>query len=229
MDAAATQPFARRDWWDKAGAFRLLHDINPLRLQWLQAQAGGALRGKRLLDVGCGGGIFAEAAAAAGAVVDGIDAEDAAIAAAQRHAQEGGISIAYHVGSSVAALPPAQYDIIACFEVLEHAADPAGMVADIAQRLAPGGVAAFSTINRSARAWALMIAGLEYLAKIIPPNTHDYRKFIQPAELARLCRHSGLAVRDVRGLQYSFFGRFYRLCADTGVNYFLAAQRDAAP
>lgn len=227
---AQTAAFERDDWWQRDGAFRLLHDINPLRLKWLLAQCGG-LRDKRLLDIGCGGGIFAEAAARAGAKVTGLDAAAAAIEAARAHAAKNaqeGLDITYHHGDGVGALPPGQYEVITCFEVLEHTAQPAALVADIATRLAPGGVAVFSTINRTARAWALMVLALEHVLKIIPQSTHDYRRFVTPAELARACRHSGLRVADICGMQYSFFGHFYRLnAADTGVNYFLAAKREA--
>lgn len=223
--ASGETVFERNDWWDKDGAFRLLHDINPLRLDWLQTQTGYTLRGKRLLDVGCGGGIFAAAAAQAGAQVSAMDCSAAAIAAARRHAEDNGLTIDYRQADSVAALPPAQYEVITCFEMLEHVADPAAVVLDIAERLAPGGIAAFSTINRTARAWIALVGALEYAAKIIPRGTHDFRRFITPAELARACRDSGLTVSDVRGLRYSFFGRFYRLSAhDTAVNYFMCAR-----
>ena len=233
--AAQNAAFERDDWWQRDGAFRLLHDINPLRLKWLLAQCargspGGGLRDKRLLDIGCGGGIFAEAAAKAGAKVTGLDAAAAAIAAATAHAAQGGLDIAYHQGDDINALPPGaplQYEVITCFEVLEHTAQPAARVADIATRLAPGGIAVFSTINRTARAWALMVLALEHVLRVIPPSTHDYRQFVTPAELARACRHSGLSVTDICGMRYSFFGHFYRLTADTGVNYFLAAKREA--
>ena len=229
VHATATQPiFDRDDWWSRKGAFRLLHEINPLRLRWLQTQCGD-LRGKRLLDVGCGGGIFAEAAAKAGAKVTGMDAAAGAVETAREHAAQEGLEIAYHQSESVSALPPGQYDVVTCFEVLEHTPTPALVVSEIASRLAPGGVAAFSTINRTPRAWALMVVALEVVLKVIPPRTHDYQRFLPPEELARACRHSGLAVADVCGMQYSFFGHYYRLTpADTGVNYFLAARRERA-
>lgn len=218
--------FERDDWWDKRGAFRLLHDINPLRLRLTQEQAGGTLHGKQLLDVGCGGGIFSEAAAKAGAIVCGMDTTEKAIAAARAHAESGGLDIRYHCARQLGDLPAQQYNIITCFEVLEHVAEPPLLVADIADRLAPHGVAVFSTINRSLRAWGLMIAALEHVLHIIPPGTHHYRDFIKPEELARWCRHNALAVTEVCGLTYSFFGHYYRLDPrDTRVNYFLVARR----
>lgn len=229
-DTAATAVFERDDWWRGDGAFRLLHDINPLRLRWLQTQCD-TLHGKRLLDVGCGGGIFAEAAARAGAEVTGVDAAAHAIRIAREHAAESKLNITYHhtrQEEGLAALPPAQYDVITCFEVLEHLREPQLLVADIAARLKPGGVAAFSTINRTPHAWALLVLMLEYVLKTIPARTHDYQLFVPPAQLARACQHSKLAVTDICGMQYSFFGHYYRLTpADTGVNYFLAARRDA--
>ena len=224
-----TVAFERDDWWDKNGAFRLLHDVNPLRLQWLQGQLKSDLRGKRLLDVGCGGGIFAEAAATAGATVCGLDAASHAITVARRHAEQTGATIDYYHGESVAELPAGEFDIITCFEMLEHVDEPQAVISEITQRLAPGGIAAFSTINRTLRAWSLMIVALEQVLKIIPHRTHDYAHFIQPAELARWCRYNNLAVRDVCGMEDSFFGHFYRLTAERmPVNYFLCAQRETA-
>ena len=220
--------FERSDWWARDGAFRLLHDINPLRLGWLQRQLAGdnGLSGKRLLDVGCGGGIFSEAAARAGATVSAMDCSAAAIEAARQHAAAAGLKIDYQQAESVADLPPAQYEVITCFELLEHVDDPAALVHTLAERLTPGGLLAFSTINRTARAWLLMVGALEYAAKIIPYGTHDFRRFVTPEELARACRYSGLRVCDIQGMSYSFFGRFYRLSArQTAVNYFLSARR----
>lgn len=224
--ASAASPFERADWWDAAGPFRMLHAINPLRLQWLTAQVGGALRGARLLDVGCGGGIFAAAAARAGAKVCGTDSAAAAIAAARAHAKKSGLSIDYVCGDGLSALPPRQYDIITCFEMLEHTAQPDALVADIAARLAPRGLAAFSTINRTPQAWLLMIVALEHLARQIPRGTHQFERFIKPDELARWCRSQHLTVTDVCGMTYSPFGHFFRLHPhNTGVNYFIAARR----
>lgn len=224
MDAAR-QFFDNGDWWAREGAFRLLHDINPLRLKYTAQAAGGSLAGKRLLDLGCGGGIFAEAAANAGARVLGCDISAGAITAAKAHAQKTGASVQYREGAPDMA-EAGQYDILTCFEMLEHADSPAAVVADAATLLKPGGVAVFSTINRTVRAFGLMIVGLEHVLKILPPGAHEYAKFIAPEELARMCEDCGLAVERVAGMEYSFFGRVYLLREDAApCNYFLTARR----
>ncbi len=216
--------FDRGEWWRKDGAFRLLHDINPLRLRLMQEATGG-VAGKRLLDLGCGGGIFAEAAARAGAKVTGCDISPAAIEIAKTHAAENHIAVCYRAGGADLS-ESGQYDAVSCLEMLEHADDPAGAVADAAAMLKPGGIALFSTINRTPRAFAMIVVGLECVLKILPHGTHDYKKFITPRELAEMCGACGLSVRRVCGMHYSFFGRRYFLREnDTAVNYFLAAQR----
>lgn len=216
--------FDSGDWWRRDGAFRLLHDINPLRLRVMR-EGAGSLAGRRLLDLGCGGGIFAEAAARAGAKVTGCDISAGAIDAAKAHAAESGIAVQYRVGG-VDLSESGQYDAVSCFEMLEHAEDPARVVADAAAMLKPGGVAAFSTINRTFRAFALMIGGLEYALKILPHGAHEYKKFVSPRELAGMCADCGLSVRRVCGMRYSFFGKFYFLREDeAAVNYFLVAMR----
>ncbi|MGI9297743.1 MAG: bifunctional 2-polyprenyl-6-hydroxyphenol methylase/3-demethylubiquinol 3-O-methyltransferase UbiG [Gammaproteobacteria bacterium] len=216
--------FNEGDWWRRDGAFRLLHDINPLRLR-LAGEAAGGLAGKRILDFGCGGGIFAEAAARAGAKVVGCDISPGAIRIAKEHAAQNNVAVEYRVGG-VDLSEAGQYDALSCFEMLEHAEDPAQIVADAAAMLKPGGVAVFSTINRTLRAFALMIAGLEYALKILPAGTHEYRKFVAPRELAGMCADCGLSVRRVAGMRYSFFGRAYFLREDeAAVNYFLTAAR----
>ena len=217
-----SSPFSTPDWWTRDGPFQTLHDINPLRLSWLQGQAGG-LRGKRLLDWGCGGGIFAEAAAREGARVTGYDMDAVALEAAREHAAAESLGLDYRER------PPPEgerFDVVTAFEVLEHVENPAALVADMACRLAPGGLLALSTINRTARAWGLMIVGLEVLGRQLPLGTHEYGRFVRPAELAGFCRDGGLRVTDVAGLVYSFFGKHYFFSErDTSVNYFLAARR----
>lgn len=225
MSDKAQRIFDGGDWWRRDGPFRLLHDINPLRLREAERAAGGSLAGKRLLDVGCGGGIFAEAAAMAGARVRGFDVSEGAVAAARAHAEQSGAAVEYECASARDAAP-GSCDLLTCFEVLEHADSPADVVADAAAALKPGGAAVFSTINRTFRAWALVVAGLEHILKILPAGSHDYEKFVAPAELARMCRDCGLEVKRIAGMQYSFFGRAYVLREDwDAVNYFMTAKR----
>ena len=214
-------------WWDPAGPFRLLHAVNPLRLRFAEAAAGG-LAGRRLLDLGCGGGIFAEAAARAGARVSGLDICENAVAAARAHAAESGLDIDYAAGDSAAAAKSGTgaYDIVACFETLEHAENPASVVADVSALLAPGGWAIFSTVNRTLKARALMIGLLEHALRILPHGAHDWRMFVRPSELAGMCRDAGLRVRDIAGLRYSPLALGFVLDReDDSVNYFLAASR----
>ena len=204
----------------------MLHAINPLRLKLTRTATGG-LAGKRLFDLGCGGGIFSEAAAAAGARVVAVDIAAGAIAAAFRAAAKSGSGVDYRVHSGFADGDVGAYDVVTCFEMLEHADNPAAVVADVSALLAPGGTAVFSTINRGMRSRALMIAGLEKILNILPSGVHDYEKFIPPADLAGWCQDAGLSVRRVVGMRYSFFGRVYLLDdADLSVNYFLIARRD---
>ena len=189
---------------DKDGAAFLLHAINPLRLKLTRTATGG-LAGKRLFDLGCGGGIFSEAAAAAGARVVAVDIAAGAIAAAFRAAAKSGSGVDYRVHSGFADGDVGAYDVVTCFEMLEHADNPAAVVADVSALLAPGGTAVFSTINRGMRSRALMIAGLEKILNILPSGVHDYEKFIPPADLAGWCQDAGLSVRRVVGMRYSFF------------------------
>ncbi|MGU9950966.1 MAG: bifunctional 2-polyprenyl-6-hydroxyphenol methylase/3-demethylubiquinol 3-O-methyltransferase UbiG [Gammaproteobacteria bacterium WSBS_2016_MAG_OTU1] len=223
--SSAQQFFDGGDWWNRDGAFRLLHDINPLRLRLTEEALGGSFVGRRILDIGCGGGIFTEAVAGAGARVVGCDISPGAIEAAKAHAAQTETTVEYRTGG-IDTAETGQYDAVTCFEMLEHVSEPAQVIADAATMLRPNGVAIFSTINRTLPAWGLMIAGLEYALKILPHGTHDYARFITPAELAKMCESSGLAVRRVCGMHYSFFGRAYILQEDkTPCNYFLIAQR----
>ena len=215
-------------WWDPNSEFKPLHDINPLRLGWIDRACGG-LAGKRVLDVGCGGGLLSEGMAAHGAQVTGIDLSDKALAVARLHLLESGLSVDYrHVAAeALAAETPAAFDVVTCLEMLEHVPDPASVVHACAALVKPGGQVFFSTLNRNPKAYLFAVVGAEYLLKLLPPGTHDYDKFIKPAELCRHCRQAGLLVGELIGMSYSPIGRSYSLGSDTSVNYLLRATRDA--
>ena len=215
-------------WWDPNSEFKPLHDINPLRLGWIDRACGG-LAGKRVLDVGCGGGLLSEGMAGHGAQVTGIDLSDKALAVARLHLLESGRSVDYrHVAAeALAAEMPAAFDIVTCLEMLEHVPDPASVVQACAALVKPGGQVFFSTLNRNPKAYLFAVVGAEYLLKLLPPGTHDYDKFIKPAELCRHCRQAGLEIGEIIGMSYSPIGRSYSLGSDTSVNYLLRATRDA--
>jgi len=219
------------DWWGEGGAgFNLLHQINPVRLRHALARLGGA-RGKRVADVGCGGGIFSEPLAREGADVVGIDTSPGAIRSARWHAEEVGLEIDYRISTAgdLAAAEPGKFDAVVCLEMLEHLDDPARAVADMTALLRPRGKILFSTINRTPKSYFLMIAGLETVLEAIPQGTHSWSSFIRPEELAGWCRDARLRVTDVTGLRYSPFGKVYLLDpGDASVNYFLAAERSDA-
>jgi 2-polyprenyl-6-hydroxyphenyl methylase / 3-demethylubiquinone-9 3-methyltransferase len=213
-------------WWDPQSEFRPLHEINPLRLDWIQAHV--PLSGKRVLDVGCGGGILADAMARKGAQVLGIDLASKALKVAQLHAMEAGTSgVEYREVSveSLAAEQPGVFDVVTCMEMLEHVPDPASVVRACGQLVKPGGWVIFSTINRNPKAFVFAILGAEYLLNLLPRGTHEYLKFIRPSELAAFSRSAGLQLADTRGIQYNPITRRYWLSGDTGVNYLLATQR----
>lgn len=214
-------------WWDPNSEFRPLHDINPARLAWIERHAG--LKGKRALDIGCGGGLLSEGMAALGASVTGIDLAEKALAVARLHLFESGHAIDYRLISAetMALQAPAGFDVVTCLEMLEHVPDPASIVQACADLVKPGGQVFFSTLNRNPRAWLLAVVGAEYLLKLLPRGTHDYSHFIKPAELAAHCRHAGLAVTEVVGMNYNPFNRRCTLTTDTRVNYLLRAQRNA--
>ena len=215
-------------WWDPESEFRPLHQINPLRLDWIHRLAG--LRGKRALDVGCGGGILAEAMAGQGAEVLGIDLAGRALKVAQLHAMESGVaSVRYRevAVEDLAAEQPAEYDVVTCMEMLEHVPDPSSVVQACAALAKPGGWVFFSTLNRNPKAFLLAIVGAEYVLQLLPKGTHEYARFIRPSELARWCRDGGLDVQSTRGLTYNPLTRRYRLTDDTGVNYLFACRRPA--
>lgn len=215
-------------WWDPSSEFRPLHEINPLRLAWIDGKA--PLAGRRVLDVGCGGGILAEAMARRGAEVKGIDLADKSLKVAQLHALESGVAVSYEAiaAEALAEREPASYDIVTCMEMLEHVPDPAGIVAACAALVKPGGHVFFSTLNRNAKSYLYAVVGAEYLLKLLPKGTHDYARFIKPNELARQCREAGLEVHHLVGMTYNPLTKIYALGRDTDVNYIVHAVRDGA-
>jgi len=214
-------------WWDPEGEFRPLHDINPLRLDWIARHA--ALEGAAVLDVGCGGGILAEAMARRGARVTGIDLSDKALRVAELHLHESSLSIHYQKANveDYALAHAEAFDIVTCMELLEHVPDPASMVAACARLLRPGGQVFFSTINRNAKSYLFAVVGAEYILGLLPKGTHDYMRFIKPSELARWSRAAGLRVDELIGMTYNPLTRRYRLGSDCDVNYLQRATRDA--
>ena len=214
-------------WWDPGSDFKPLHDINPLRLDYIERRSGG-LAGKRTLDVGCGGGILAEAMARRGARVKGIDLSEKALKVAQLHLHESKLAVDYEAISAedLAARSPGAYDVVTCLELLEHVPDPASTVRACAQLARKGGRVFFSTINRNLKSYVLAVIGAEYVLKLLPKGTHDYAKFVKPSELARHCRDAGLSVREITGMTYHPLTRVYSLGSDTDVNYLLYCVRE---
>lgn len=216
-------------WWDKESEFRPLHEINPLRLGWIESIA--PLHGSRVLDVGCGGGILADAMARRGAEVTGIDLATKSLKVAQLHALEAGTPNIQYREVSVEALAdesPAAFDVVTCMEMLEHVPDPASVVEACSRLVKPGGWVFFSTINRNAKAFMLAIVGAEYVLGMLPRGTHEYAKLIKPSELATACRSAHLDVQHSRGMEYNPLTRRYALSANTSVNYLLACRRAQA-
>jgi len=228
-DPAELEKFSRlaHRWWDPEGDFRPLHEINPLRLDWIAARV--ALEGKDALDVGCGGGILAEGMARAGAKVTGIDLSEKALRVAELHLEESLLEIKYEKSGAedYAAKNPGRFDIVTCMELLEHVPDPARTVAACATLARPGGTVFFSTINRNPRSYLFAVIGAEYVLKLLPKGTHDYARFIRPAELARWSRDAGMRADELIGMSYNPLTRRYSLGSDTGVNYLLRCVRDA--
>jgi 2-polyprenyl-6-hydroxyphenyl methylase/3-demethylubiquinone-9 3-methyltransferase len=215
-------------WWDPESEFRPLHQINPLRLDWIDQRA--SLRGKRVLDVGCGGGILSDAMARRGADVLGIDLSTKALRVASLHALEANTpSVQYREVSAeaLAAESPSVFDVVTCMEMLEHVPDPLSVVSACAALVKPGGWLFFSTINRNPKSFLFAIVGAEYVLKLLPKGTHEYAKFIRPSELAGYCREAGLDVNEACGLEYNPLTRRYWLSGDTSVNYMLACRRPA--
>lgn len=213
-------------WWDPTSEFKPLHEINPLRLGYIDHIA--SLSGKSVLDVGCGGGILSEGMAALGAHVTGIDLGDKALQVAKLHLLESGQQVSYRkvAAEDLAAEKPGHYDVVTCLELLEHVPDPSSIVRACAQLVKPGGHVFFSTINRNPKSYLFAVLGAEYLLRLLPRGTHDYAKFIKPSELAQFCRNTGLVVNDISGMGYNPLSKIYSLGKNTDVNYLLACVRD---
>ncbi|MCK9388609.1 MAG: bifunctional 2-polyprenyl-6-hydroxyphenol methylase/3-demethylubiquinol 3-O-methyltransferase UbiG [Sulfuritalea sp.] len=214
-------------WWDPNSEFRPLHDINPARLTWIDGHAG--LKGKHVIDIGCGGGLLSEGMAAMGAQVTGIDLSEKALGIARLHLYESGHVIDYRLISAeaMAAESSSLFDVVTCLEMLEHVPDPASTVDACARLVKPGGQVFLSTINRNLKAYLLAVVGAEYLLNLLPRGTHDYTRFLKPAELARLCRNAGLEVLEIAGMRYNPFNRESSISTDTDVNYLVRARRNA--
>jgi len=227
VDVAELQKFGAmaHRWWDPQGDMRPLHEINPLRLDWIDRLA--SLGGKRVLDVGCGGGILSEAMAQRGAQVTGIDLGVKPLRVAQLHALESAVAVEYREVSAeaLATESPGDFDVVTCMEMLEHVPDPASSVRACSALVRPGGWVFFSTINRNPKSFVFAIVGAEYLLRLLPRGTHEYAKFIRPSELAQMARDAGLEVAEILGMTYNPLTRRFALDADTDVNYLVACRR----
>ncbi|MBC7574506.1 MAG: bifunctional 2-polyprenyl-6-hydroxyphenol methylase/3-demethylubiquinol 3-O-methyltransferase UbiG [Herminiimonas sp.] len=212
-------------WWDPTSEFRPLHEINPLRLEWINARV--PLAGKTVIDIGCGGGILTEAMARKGATVTGIDLSDKALKVADLHSLESGVQVRYEkiAAEDMALREPGRFDVVTCMEMLEHVPDPAAIVRACAQLVKPGGKVFFSTLNRNPKAYLFAIIGAEYVLRLLPRGTHDFAKFIKPGELGQFIRNAGLNVDGVKGMTYNPLTRIYSLNQNTSVNYMIGASR----
>ena len=226
-DPAEIQKFSdlAHRWWDPTSEFRPLHEINPLRLEWINNRS--ALAGKNVIDIGCGGGILSESMAKKGANVTGIDLSDKALKVADLHGLESGITVRYKriAAEQMAQEEAEQYDVVTCMEMLEHVPDPASIIRACFTLVKPGGHVFFSTLNRNAKSYLFAIIGAEYLLQMLPKGTHDYAKFITPAELSQAIRNAGLQVDSIRGMSYNPISKIYSLNQDTSVNYLVACTR----
>jgi len=213
-------------WWDPQSEFKPLHEINPLRLNYINQHA--AIAGKRVLDVGCGGGILSESMAALNANVTGIDLSDKALQVAKLHLLESGRQVNYRKipVESLAEEQPEQYDVVTCMEMLEHVPDPDSVIAACTKLVKPGGWIFFSTLNRNPKSYLFAVIGAEYVLNMLPRGTHDFAKFIKPSELAQSCRNAGLNITDLTGMSYNPLSKIYSLGNDTSVNYMVACRRE---
>lgn len=214
-------------WWDRESEFKTLHEINPLRVTYIEKQAQG-VEGKKILDVGCGGGILAEALAHKGAQVTGIDVAELSLKVAKMHLHESGLEVDYQLSTveDFAQQHAARFDIVTCLEILEHVPDPASIVASASRLLKPDGLLCLSTLNRNPKSFALAILGAEYILRMLPRGTHEYKKFIKPSELAATLRANGMQLRDITGISYNPITRNYSLGRDIDVNYLMTASLD---
>jgi 2-polyprenyl-6-hydroxyphenyl methylase/3-demethylubiquinone-9 3-methyltransferase len=212
-------------WWDPTSEFRPLHEINPLRLEWINARV--PLAGKTVVDIGCGGGILAESIARKGAKVTGIDLSEKALKIADLHSLESGVPVRYEyiAAEDLAAREPGQFDVVTCMEMLEHVPDPAAIVKACAALVKPGGHVFFSTLNRNPKSYVFAILGAEYILRLLPRGTHDYAKFITPAELSQHIRNAGLEVDALKGMTYNPLTKIYSLNQNTDVNYLIASSK----
>lgn len=226
-DPAEVQKFSdlAHRWWDPNSEFKPLHEINPLRLGWIDRKA--TVSGKRILDVGCGGGILSEGMASLGASVTGIDLSEKALGVARLHLFESGHKVDYQHASAeqFADRHPEHFDVVTCMEMLEHVPDPSSTIAACARLVKPGGDLFFSTLNRNLKSYLFAVIGAEYVLELLPKGTHEYAKFIKPSELARYCRQAGLETVELVGMSYNPFTRIYMLGHDTDVNYLVHARR----
>lgn len=227
-DPAELQKFSdlAHRWWDPSSEFKPLHEINPLRLDWIDGVAG--LAGRKVLDVGCGGGILSEGMASRGAKVTGVDLSEKALGVARLHLFESGQQVDYRLVSAEAFAEenPQAFDVVTCMEMLEHVPDPASTIAACARLVKPDGHVFFSTLNRNLKAYTFAIIGAEYVLKLLPRGTHEYAKFIKPSELSRYCRHAGLNPQTLIGMTYNPLTKVYSLGRDTDVNYLLHTRRE---
>ncbi len=228
VDSAELEKFSQlaHRWWDPESEFRALHEINPLRLEWIDKHA--RLAGKSVLDVGCGGGILAEAMARLGARVTGIDLSEKALGVAKLHLHESHLAVAYTLASAEEFAPQhaREFDVVTCMELLEHVPNPASTVGACARLVRPGGQVFFSTINRNLKSYLFAVIGAEYVLKLLPKGTHDYARFVKPSELVQSCRAAGLQPRELLGMTYNPLTRRYRLGEDCDVNYLLRCVHD---
>jgi 2-polyprenyl-6-hydroxyphenyl methylase/3-demethylubiquinone-9 3-methyltransferase len=228
-DPAEIQKFSElaHRWWDPSSEFRPLHEINPLRLEWINQRI--PLAGKNVIDVGCGGGILAESMAKKGATVTGIDLSEKALKVADLHSLESGVQVRYKMiaAEEMAEAEAGQFDVVTCMEMLEHVPDPASIIRACTKLVKPGGHVFFSTLNRNPKSYLFAIIGAEYVLQMLPKGTHDYAKFITPAELSQDIRNAGLELKMMKGLGYNPFTKMYSLNNDTSVNYMVACVRPA--
>jgi len=229
VDAAEIEKFqsiASR-WWDRESEFKPLHEINPLRVAYIDKQAHG-IAGKKVLDVGCGGGILAEALAQNGAQVTGIDMAELSLKVAKLHLHETGLDVDYQLSTveAFAENNAAKFDIVTCLEMLEHVPDPASIIESASRMLKPDGVLILSTLNRNPKSFALAVLGAEYILRMLPRGTHEYKKFIKPSEMAAVLRANGMQLRDITGMSYNPITKNYSLGRDIDVNYLMTASFD---